>query len=49
MKDFFRNWNYKKHAKLVTGVYLTLFAIDMTVGYVVARKCLKKVEELEDK
>lgn len=49
MKDFFRNWNYKKHAKLVTGVYLTLFVLDMTVGYVVTRKCLKKAEELENK
>lgn len=41
MKDFFADWNYKKHAKLCTALYLTLFAIDMTVGYVVAKKVLK--------
>lgn len=40
MKNFFKDWNYKKHAKLVTGVYLALYAIDMTVGYYVAKKCL---------
>lgn len=45
MKNFFKNWNYKKHAAVVTGVYLTLYAIDMTLGYVVAKKCLSKMNE----
>ena len=40
MKKYFRNWNYKKHAKLVTAVYLSLYVIDMTVGYVLAKNCL---------
>lgn len=44
MKDFFTDWNYKKHAKFCTAVYLTLFAIDMTVGYVVCKKLLNGKE-----
>lgn len=41
----FKNWNYKKHAAFVSGVYLTLWAIDMTLGYVVAKKVLPTTEE----
>lgn len=40
MNEYFANWNYRKHAKLCAGLYLTLFAIDMTVGYVLAKKLL---------
>ena len=50
MKNFFKDWNFKKHAKLVTGVYLVCYAIDMTLGYAVAKKCLgtsKKADEEE--
>ncbi len=47
MKNFFTDWNYKKHAKFVTGVYLALYAIDMTVGYIVCKKCLDKIQEIE--
>lgn len=43
--DYFTDWNYKKHAKLCCGVYLALFAIDMTLGYVVAKKVLPKKQE----
>ena len=39
---YFKDWNYKKHAKLCCTVYLALFAIDMTLGYVVAKKALPK-------
>lgn len=49
MKEFFSNWNYKKHAKFAAGVYLALFAIDMTVGYVVAKKCIDKADAIEGK
>lgn len=42
MGEYFSNWNYRKHAKLCAGVYLALFAIDMTVGYVLAKKLLDK-------
>lgn len=38
----FKNWNYKKHAKVVSGIYLTLWAIDMTLGYLLIRKCRSK-------
>lgn len=38
MSDYFKEWNYRKHAKLCIGVYAALFAIDMTVGYLVAKR-----------
>ena len=38
MKKLFKDWDYKKHAKLVGSIYLTLFAIDMTLGYWVVKK-----------
>lgn len=41
----FKNWNYKKHAAVVSGVYLALWAIDMTLGYVVVKKAIEKAEE----
>lgn len=41
----FKNWNYKKHAALVSGVYLALWTIDMTLGYVVVKKYAAKLEE----
>lgn len=40
MGEYFKNWNYKKHAKLCVGVYGALFLLDMTVGYVLAKKLL---------
>ena len=42
VSNYFKDWNYKKHAKLCYTVYLALFAIDMTLGYVVAKKVLHK-------
>ena len=47
MKNFFKDWNYKKHAKFVTGVYLSLYSIYMTAGYFICRKCLDKIQEIE--
>lgn len=41
----FKNWNYKKHAKVVSGIYLALWAIDMTLGYVMVKKVIEKEEE----
>lgn len=40
MGEYFKNWNYKKHAKLCAAVYGALFLLDMTVGYVLAKKLL---------
>ena len=48
MREYFRNWNYKKHAKFCTALYLGLYAFDMTVSYFIVKKMLKKVEEIED-
>ena len=42
--EYFRNWDYKKHAKLCVAVYAILFAIDMTAGYLLAKKILPKIE-----
>lgn len=41
----FENWNYKKHAKLVSGVYLALWAADMTLGYLIIKKISKRQDE----
>ena len=43
-EDFFRNWNYKKHAKFCTAVYLGLYTFDMTISYFIVKKLLKKYE-----
>ena len=42
-EDFFKDWNYKKHAKFCTAVYLGLYTFDMTVSYFIIRKMLKKM------
>ena len=39
-EDFFSNWNYKKHAKFCTAVYLGLYAFDMTVSYFIVKRLL---------
>ncbi|MBN7772670.1 hypothetical protein [Clostridium aminobutyricum] len=41
MKNFFANWNYKKHAKFVTAIYAVLYAIDMTFTYCLIKKLNK--------
>ena len=41
-EDYFKNWNYKKHAKFCTAVYLSHYAFDMTVSYFIVRKLLEK-------
>ena len=41
--DFFKDWNYKKHAKFCTAVYAGLYAFDMTISYFIIKKMLKKV------
>ena len=40
-KDYFKDWNYKKHAKFCTAVYLGLYAFDMTVSDFIIKKVLK--------
>ena len=38
MKKIFKERDYKKHAKFVGAIYLTCFAIDMTLGYWLVKK-----------
>ena len=49
MKKFFKNLNYRKYAKLATGIHLACYAIDMTLGYVLVRKYLKNSGDEKDK
>ena len=41
-EEFFKNWNYKKHAMFCTAVYLGLYAFDMTISYFIVKKLLNK-------
>ena len=43
-KDFFKDWNYKKHAMFCTALYAGLYAFDMTVSYFIVKKLLKKID-----
>lgn len=43
-EDFFRDWNYRKHAKFCSAVYLGLYAFDMTISYFIIKKMLKKFD-----
>lgn len=38
MKNYFKDWDFKKHFKFVTAVYAGLYLIDMTLGYLLAKK-----------
>ena len=46
-RDYFKNWNYKKHAKFCAAVYLALFAFDMTVSYPIVKTILDRTDEKE--
>ena len=43
-KDYFKDYSYKKHAKLCGCIYGALIAFDMTVSYVIIKKYLEKHE-----
>lgn len=45
VQSYFSHWNYRKHAKLCTAVYLSLFAFDMTVSYFICKKIIDKWDE----
>lgn len=34
----FKKWSYRKHARFITGFYLTSYAIDMTLGYLLIKR-----------
>ncbi len=42
MIEYISDWNYRKHAKLCCSVYAVLFTLDMTLGYVLAKKLLSQ-------
>ena len=41
--DFFQDWDYKKHARFCTALYLGLYAFDMSFSYLINIKVMKKV------
>lgn len=41
--DYFTDWDYKKHAKFCTTLYLGLYAFDMIFSYFIIKKVAKKV------
>jgi len=55
MKNLLKNWDYKKHAKVVTGIYLACYAIDMTLGYLIVKSTIdddgniKKLKKKDEK
>ena len=42
MKKIFKEWDFKKHAKFVSAIYLTCYIIDMTLGYLLVKKAFDK-------
>lgn len=44
-REILKDWTYKKHAVLCTGIYLGLYAFDMTVSYFILRKVFRKMDE----
>lgn len=41
--DYYKDWDYKKHARFCTSLYLALYAFDMTFSYFIIKKVAKKV------
>ena len=42
--DYFKGWNYKRHAKFCTSIYLALYAFDMTVSYFIIKRIYRKYD-----
>ena len=40
--EYFTDWNYKKHARFCTALYLALYTFDMTVSYFIIKKIFNK-------
>lgn len=41
LNDYLKDYNYKKHCKLVAVVYAPLILIDLTVSYIIIKKLIK--------
>ena len=44
-EDFYKDWNYKKHALFCTAVYLGLYTFDMTVSYLIVKPLMNKMQK----
>lgn len=44
MKEHLKGWNFKKHLTVVSAFYGICYLIDMTLGFIVAKKVLGKLE-----
>lgn len=42
MNKFFKDWDFKKHAKIISAIYMACYAIDMTLGYLLIKKTFDK-------
>jgi hypothetical protein len=40
--DYFKDWDYKKHTRFCTALYLALYAFDMTFSYFIIKKVSEK-------
>ena len=49
MRNYFTHWNYKKHAKFCTAVYLSLYVFDMTISYFICKAVIDKMDAEEEK
>lgn len=49
MKKLFSNWNFKKHFKFVTVFYGILYAIDLTLGYLLIKKINQRSKQIKQK
>lgn len=41
LNEYLKDYNYKKHCKLVGAVYLPLILFDLTASYFIIKKVLK--------
>lgn len=48
VKNYFKEWNYTKHFAVVSAIYTVFYAIDLTLGYVVAKKLSKRLEGIDE-
>lgn len=47
MKKLCENWDLKKHAKIVWGIYGVCCAIDLVLGFFIVRKLMERQEKTE--
>ena len=40
--EYFNDWNYKKHARFCTELYLGMYAFNMILSYFIIKKVVKK-------